>query len=200
MKALVLADLQWVDLDEWNRFLTIDQSNFDVVFLLGDINQILLEKIAHVFQQKRILGVQGDFGFVGDLEYYGMENCHGAVIEAYGMRVAGVEGANRYKAGPYPMHTQEEVLEVCRHLDVADILLSHNSPTGFHDKEGHPVYQGFKGLLHYLNEKKPKYLFHGHHHVTTIDYHDQTTLIGVFGGIIFDFCSNDKVIVLHQTK
>lgn len=199
MKALVLADLQWVDIDEWHHFLKIDQASFDCIFVLGDINQILLEQLSQVFREKRFIGVHGDFGFPGDLEYYGMENCHGRVVLYGTKRIAGVEGSNRYKKGPYPMHTQEEIKAVCNQLEKADVLLCHNTPSGYYDQKDHPVYQGFQGILDYMNEKKPRYLFHGHYHVNTEDQHEETLLIGVFGGIIYDFDTDERVTVLQQS-
>jgi predicted phosphodiesterase len=198
MKALVMSDLQWVEYEEWMKFIRIDQNCFDVIFVLGDINQILLGQIAQVFNRKKIIGVLGDFGFPGDLEYYDMTDCHGIKVVIDDRSIAGVEGSNRYKAGPYPMHTQEEIEIVCRELPKVDILLCHNSPSGFHDRENHPVYQGFRGIREYVYRCQPQYLFHGHHHVNSIDHYENTTLIGVFGAIIFNLESGEIEIVLQQ--
>ncbi|WPS85634.1 Ser/Thr protein phosphatase (plasmid) [Brevibacillus halotolerans] len=170
------------------------------MFLLGDINQILLQKIAEVFHSKQIMGVQGDFGFQGDLEYYGILDCHGKVVELNKYRIAGVEGSNRYKAGPYPMHTQDEIKTLCQQLPSADILLCHNTPCGYHDQADHPVYQGFVGLTDYIERCSPRFLFHGHHNINSIDHQNNTTLIGVFGGIIYDFESMELEYVLKLSK
>ncbi|WPQ60005.1 metallophosphoesterase family protein [Paenibacillus polymyxa] len=197
MKALIMSDLQWIDQEEWRKVLEMNQDQFDVVFLLGDINQMLLQKIVEVFGNKGVYGVHGDFGFEGDLEYYGAIDCHGRVVELKGMKVAGVEGSNRYKAGPYPMHTQQEISMLCEELPPVDILLCHNSPSGYHDQAGHPVYQGFRGVHDYMDRCHPRFLFHGHHHVNTVDYYMDTTLVGVFGVIIYDFKSKSKECVLE---
>lgn len=198
MKALILSDLQWVDFDRWREFLKIDQSRFDVVFLLGDINQMMLERIRNVFRHKEIVGVHGDFGFIGDLEYFEITDCHGKVEQVGNYSVAGVEGAIRYKSGYYPMHTQEEISLICKKLPKVDILLCHNSPRGFRDIPDHPVYQGFEGITEYMMRCEPKYLFHGHHHINSFDQHGDTKIIGVFGAIIYDFSTDESQPIIKS--
>ena len=45
-----------------------------------------------------------------------------------------------------------------------DILLTHASPLGIHDKED-PNYRGFKSFLWFMRVFKPRYLVHGHKHL-----------------------------------
>jgi Icc-related predicted phosphoesterase len=199
MKALVLADLQGVNYEDWKSFMQIDRDQFDVVFLLGDIDQTYLEDLSKSFQNKRIIGVHGNHDYAGDLEYYKMINMHGITLEMNGKVVAGIEGSCRYKEGDYVMLTQAEAILLCKELPYADILLTHNSPRGVHDKSD-PAHQGFVGLLDYISRKKPKYLLHGHQHANRQTKIEDTLIIGVFGGVIVDFESLRMMQVLHVVE
>jgi Icc-related predicted phosphoesterase len=71
-----------------------------------------------------------------------------------------------------------------------DILLTHASPKGIHDKED-PCHRGFGSFLWFMRVFKPKYLIHGHIHlydlsaVRTTQYQD-TMVINAYSHFIID--------------
>jgi uncharacterized protein len=186
MKLLVFADLHFVDYFIWKEFLTtIDHSQFDAVVLLGDIDIMYLKSIREHFSDKPIIGVLGNHDYQGDLEYYGIMNIHGALNIIGNLRFIGVEGCVRYKKGEAPIHTQEEISHLLRNLPYADIVISHNSPKGIHDKPD-IAHEGYAGLMEYMELHSPRYLLHGHQHQNKKTTYKETIIIGVYGGIILD--------------
>ncbi|QQO08585.1 metallophosphoesterase [Breznakiella homolactica] len=71
-----------------------------------------------------------------------------------------------------------------------DILLTHASPEGIHDRPD-PCHRGFKAFLWFMRVFKPKYLLHGHIHLydlsdlRTSQYHE-TTIINVYSHYLID--------------
>jgi Icc-related predicted phosphoesterase len=71
-----------------------------------------------------------------------------------------------------------------------DILLTHASPEGIHDKDD-PCHRGFNSFLWFMRVFKPKYLIHGHIHlydlleVRTTKYHD-TLVINAYSHFILE--------------
>jgi Icc-related predicted phosphoesterase len=185
LKILLLSDLQGIEYREWMNFLSIDQSLFDVLFFLGDIDQMQLQVIVERFASKGLMGVLGNHDYPGDLEYYGITNIHGVQITLMNYTVVGLEGSIKYKNEAAPMFTQEEAYGICNNLPQADILISHNSPKGLHDKSD-LAHEGFYGLKTYIEEKCPKFAFHGHQHANRVTKFHNTWVISVYGGIIFD--------------
>ena len=77
-----------------------------------------------------------------------------------------------------------------------DILLTHASPRGIHDKED-PCHIGFKSFKWFMRKFSPKYLLHGHIHLYNInekritDYYN-TRVINVYDHYILDFEREEK--------
>ena len=61
-----------------------------------------------------------------------------------------------------------------------DILISHNSPKGIHDKAD-DVHTGFEALNPYIARHKPRLLIHGHQHKNTESLIETTSVLGVYG-------------------
>jgi uncharacterized protein len=129
--------------------------------LLGDIDIMYLKSIREHFSDKPIIGVLGNHDYQGDLEYYGIVNIHGALNIIGNLRFIGIEGCVRYKKEDAPIHTQEEISHLLQTLPCADIVISHNSPKGIHDKPG-IAHEGYIGLIQYMDTHLPQYLLHGH--------------------------------------
>lgn len=71
-----------------------------------------------------------------------------------------------------------------------DILLTHASPRGIHDKED-PCHVGFKSFKWFMRKFSPRYLLHGHIHLYNInekkvtDYYN-TRVINVYDHYVLD--------------
>ncbi len=77
------------------------------------------------------------------------------------------------------MYEQREASEKLLQAPAADIFIAHNSPRGTHEIDDH-VHQGFDGLKKYVEENRPKILFHGHQHVDKETQVENTRVIGVY--------------------
>ena len=195
MKFLVFADLHFVDYSKWRAFLEIDRSRFDAILLLGDIDIMFLKSIKENFKNKAMIGVLGNHDFLGDLTYYEIPDIHGKRAVFGELSFVGVEGCVRYKKEEAPMHEQEDIIRILEEMSPSDIVLSHNSPFGIHDKADR-AHVGYQGLLTYMNDKKPRYLLHGHQHKNIKTTYCETDVYGLYGGWLFDSDTGELDCVL----
>lgn len=197
MKLLLLSDLQGVRYDDWMNFIQIDDSTIDAVLTLGDIDTLELRNIKERFSNKQVLGVIGNHDYNGDLEYYGITNLHNTTTILSEKQIVGIEGCVRYKNGKgIPLYTQTEMGVICDQLPVADIVISHNSPKGIHDKL-EQAHEGFVGLMNYIEEHQPTHVFHGHQHKHQITTYGATKIVCIYGGWIWDSETDLFEEVLH---
>lgn len=196
MKLLLLSDLQGINYEDWRNLLSMDSVQYDATILLGDIEDLLLKSIKEHLSKKPLFGILGNHDYEGDLEYFEIENVHGREITMGDMRFAGLKGSVRYKAGDFPMLTQNEASLYCRSFDDVDILISHNSPKGIHDKPD-IAHEGFEGLLEYIRDHQPKYAIHGHQHMNISTWVGETQVIGIYGGILLDTKTGERKHLLR---
>lgn len=195
LRFLVFADLHFVDYTKWRAFLEIDRSRFDAVLLLGDIDIMFLKSIKENFSNKAMIGVLGNHDFLGDLIYYGIPDLHGKIATFSEMTFLGIEGCIRYKKEEAPLHEQHDISSMLEDMKSVDIVLSHNSPKGIHDKPD-LAHEGYEGLLTYMEHQKPKYILHGHQHKNIQTTYCQTEVLGLYGGWIFDYETGELECVL----
>lgn len=117
------------------------------------------------------------------------------------MLVAGVSGSLRYNDG-LNQYTERQMrmrlmglipsllLNRLRYGRYLDILVTHASPAGIHDKSD-PCHRGFSCFLWFMKAFKPRYLVHGHIHL--YDLQDvrvsrflDTTVINAYSHYIID--------------
>jgi Icc-related predicted phosphoesterase len=118
-----------------------------------------------------------------------------------GIIIAGLGGSRRYNRGENQYTEFQMNLEIIKLIPALiinrifrgrflDILLTHASPRGIHDKED-PCHRGFKAFLWFMRVFKPKYLIHGHIHlydlsdVRTTRYKD-TLVVNAFSHYIIE--------------
>lgn len=107
----------------------------------------------------------------------GATNADGLVVEAAGLRIAGLGGCVRYRPGPN-MYSQREYHARARRLAWrarggwrlrrrsslgVDILLTHAPPLGLGDEDDGP-HVGIAALHELLDRVRPTWLLHGHIH------------------------------------
>lgn len=100
---------------------------------------------------------------------------HRRTAEHRGWLLAGFEGCQRYRPGPY-QYSQTEMwrfvlglvpgllLNRLQHGRYLDLLVTHAPPWQINDGADH-AHQGFKAFRWLLRVFKPRYHFHGHMHV-----------------------------------
>lgn len=198
MKIAIFSDLQGFNYDSWVELFEFGlPEEVKCIITLGDIEVFELSKLKERFSSGITwLGVHGNHDNRGDLEHLDIKNMHMQVSNVKDVHFGGFEGSVRYKIGDFPMWTQLEAFAKLEQLDSCEVLLTHNSPKGIHDKDD-IAHEGFTGLLSYIEKHKPRYCFHGHQHINKETLIGETRVISVYGGWIFDLETGEKQEVLR---
>jgi Icc-related predicted phosphoesterase len=123
------------------------------------------------------------------------------VVRQDDLIIAGLGGSMRYNRGDNQFTEFQMMGEIFKLLPVLlfnrvfrgrylDILLTHSSPKGIHDREDR-CHWGFKIFLWFMRTFKPKYLIHGHIHLYSLsdvrvtDY-GETRVINAFSHYVID--------------
>lgn len=160
IRFLVLCDLHFLEEEQLDKILSL---NYDCCLMLGDIPSEILPRIKALIT-KPIYAVGGNHDTREMYTNAGFEYINGKVVEIEGIKIAGIEGSNRYKdTDELVMLTQKESVKLAKSLPRADLLISHDS---FYHKYGKsPNKRGLKGIDLYIKRNKPIFHFHGHYHI-----------------------------------
>ncbi len=118
-----------------------------------------------------------------------------------GILLAGASGSVRYNDG-FNQYTERQmrwrllkmipalVVNRLRYGRYLDILVTHASPAGIHDKND-PCHRGFSCFLWFMKTFKPRYLIHGHIHLydlqdVRVSRYMDTTVINAYSHFILD--------------
>ena len=98
----------------------------------------------------------------------GAVNADGRVVEAAGLRIAGLGGSIRYNDGPNQWTERQQTRRAARLVRAArrrpvDVLLTHSPPRDVGDRDD-PPHRGFACLHMVVERLKPALLVHGHIH------------------------------------
>jgi Icc-related predicted phosphoesterase len=175
----------------------------ELVISCGDLPADYLEYIVSMLNVP-LLYVMGNHASDGGEKLYpeGCENIHGRVVEHAGLLIAGLEGSMRYNNRPKFQYTENEmraqvvalapmmVLNRARYGRSLDILVTHAPPYKIHDGED-LAHHGFKAFVWFIDNYKPRYLFHGHMHIydgrtEMVTQRGATTIINTYGFKIID--------------
>lgn len=185
MKILVIADRP----PKENIKKVISQNNVELICTLGDLSYLDIKELSDINNIPKI-GVYGNHDSGRYFEELGIINVHLKTFEFNGFILGGFQGSVRYKDSPAAlMYTQEEAFELLKDFLYVDVVLAHCPPYGINDEPEELAHQGFKALRKYLEEKKPKYLFHGHTYPSSdklITQFGETKIIYVYGDKIID--------------
>jgi hypothetical protein len=128
----------------------------------------------------------------------GTVNADGRVVDAGGLRIAGLGGSIRYRPGPnqytegqqrrrarrLAMRSRWQV----RHRAPVDLLLAHAAPRGLGDGDDGP-HRGFDALARLARSLRPQLLLHGHVAPApgaTDHWIGPTRVVNVFGYRVLD--------------
>lgn len=132
-------------------------------------------------------------------------NLDGRICMVNGLMVAGLEGSVRYKSEGSFQYTDAEMWHKVFRLagkltlyrlfkkQTLDILITHSPPLGIHNGRDH-VHRGFDSFLWLMRVFKPRYLFHGHHHVylrteQTVTLYRETIVNNIYPWKILDIAA-----------
>ncbi|MDR3168084.1 MAG: metallophosphoesterase [Treponema sp.] len=123
------------------------------------------------------------------------------VVTEEGLIFAGLGGSMKYNRGENQYTEWGMYLEIFKLLPklilnrifrgrFLDILLTHASPAGIHDKEDR-CHWGFKSFLWFMRVFKPKYLIHGHIHLydlsdVRLTRYQDTLVINAYSHYVID--------------
>jgi len=123
-------------------------------------------------------------------------NADGRVVEAAGLRIAGLGGCVRYRPGPNQWTQAQQSrrarilrLRAALRMRSVDILLTHAPPRHCGDRED-PTHHGFECLHDVVRALKPTLLVHGHIHPYGVPVPDRrlgdTLVVNVVGHRVLD--------------
>lgn len=151
----------------------------DILLSLGDISSKTVEKVADICMPERVFAVRGNHDSPFSEWPFWMEDLHGRVEYANGFAFAGMGGCWRYKQSGAFLFSQEEARGVLHGLPAADILISHNSPASYHERD-HDVHQGFQAITEYIDRHTPRLVIHGHQHMNMVSQRNSTVIVGCY--------------------
>jgi uncharacterized protein len=183
VKVLVVADEEAPNLQDG----TLRELAPDLVLAAGDLPWDYLEWIASSLDvpmvfvpgnhdpeiesaRQRRNGTWQAGGIICDAPRpHGFVNADQTVVEAAGLRIAGLGGCVRYNKGPH-QYTQRQyqrranrLLRRARTTGPVDVVLTHAPPLGLGDGEDGP-HVGIDALHRVLERLEPTWHLHGHIH------------------------------------
>jgi Icc-related predicted phosphoesterase len=178
MKILCVSDQ--IDPVVYSSSIKARYRDVDMVLCAGDLPLDYLDFIVSSLNRP-LLFVYGNHNLEGcaDYEKYpgnsGLTHMGSRVKRECGLTVAGLGGSMWYNGGKNQYSETQMFLEILKLVPSLvvnrilrgrwlDILLTHASPRGIHDRDD-PCHTGFKCFLWFMNIFKPRYLVHGHIHL-----------------------------------
>jgi Icc-related predicted phosphoesterase len=195
LRILCLSDEP--DRAYWDFFDKDRLKDIDLIISCGDLPSEYLSFLATFFNGP-LLYVPGNH----DEKYLrkppeGCINIDGKVFVYEGVRIAGLGGSVRYKEGPF-MYSQSQMykrvyklyLQIWRKKGI-DILVTHAPAKGLNDLPDLP-HTGFDAFIDLIDRFHPKYLIHGHVHLSyssnpRILHYEGTTIINAYQKYILDY-------------
>ena len=169
MKILAVSDEECAAL--WDYYTPGKLDGIDLIISCGDLNASYLSFLVTVARCP-VLYVAGNH----DVRYLnappeGCDPIDDHFVTFNGVRIIGLGGCRKYHPGPYQF-TEREMrhrifklwFQLWRHKGV-DIVVTHAAPEDLGDDED-PAHWGFRCLRKFLDRYKPKYLVHGHVHMS----------------------------------
>jgi uncharacterized protein len=132
---------------------------------------------------------------------HGVVNADQEVVQAAGLRIAGLGGCVRYREGPH-QYTQRQyagrarrLVRKARSAGPVDVLLTHAPPLGLGDGEDGP-HVGIEALHGVIGKLEPTWHLHGHIHPYGQTMPDRTlgatTIRNVIPWKVFDITPKDS--------
>jgi hypothetical protein len=182
-------------------------------FIISSLNKPLL----FVFGNHNLdvlpyyIGGYSGAGYIDDRGFQGSGAIHvgSRVVRQEGLIVAGLGGSMRYNRGKNQFTEFQMMKEIIKLIPAlvfnrifrgrfVDILLTHASPKGIHDKEDR-CHWGFNAFLWFMRTFKPKYLIHGHIHLYSlsdvrVSPYGDTQVINAYSHYIIDTAADSPEV------
>ena len=188
MKILCIADEELNAF--WDHYVPGRLREYDLILSSGDLKAAYLS-FSVTMARAPVMYVHGnhDTGYAVT-EPEGCDSIDGEMVEYRGLRILGLGGCLWYRPGDH-QYSEKEMRRRIRKLrwQIAkyggvDIVVTHAPPRGVGDGEDR-AHQGFECFLELMDTYRPRYLLHGHVHLSygrdrtrEREYHD-TKVINV---------------------
>ena len=169
MKILVLSDEECPAL--YDYYVPGRLADYDLIISCGDLNPKYLSFIV-TMARVPVLYVHGnhDTGY-SRTPPEGCDCIDDQLIVYKGVRILGLGGSKKYRNAPH-QYTEKEMQKRIRKLrwqlwrhKGADIVVTHAPPRGVGDSDD-IAHEGFEAFLKLMDKYRPKYLLHGHVHIS----------------------------------
>ena len=155
----------------WDYYVPGRLKQYDLILSAGDLKAAYLSFIV-TMARAPVLYVHGnhDTGYAVT-EPEGCDSIDGKIVEYRGLRILGLGGCLWYRPGDH-QYSEKQMRKRIRKLrwEIAkyggvDIVLTHAPPKGVGDGEDR-AHQGFECFLTLIDTYRPRYLLHGHVHMS----------------------------------
>lgn len=169
MKILTIADEELMMF--WDNYIPGRLKEYDLILSAGDLKAAYLSFVV-TMARAPVLYIHGnhDTGYAVT-EPEGCDSIDGQIVEYRGLRILGLGGCLWYRPGDH-QYSERDMKRRIRKLrwQIAkyggvDIVLTHAPPRGVGDGEDR-AHQGFECFLELIDTYRPKYLLHGHVHLS----------------------------------
>ena len=169
MKILTLSDEECPAL--WDYYLPGRLDGYDLILSCGDLSPKYLSFLV-TMAKCPVLYVHGNHD--GRYQYEPPEGCDcidGHIVTYNGVRILGLGGCRRYHPGPHQYTDAQMRLRIARlrwrlwRMGGVDIVVTHAAPEGLGDDED-KAHWGFPALRELIERYHPKFLVHGHVHMS----------------------------------
>ena len=195
MRILCIADEELMEF--WDYYVSGRLKEYDLILSSGDLTAAYLSFVV-TMARAPVLYVHGNHDTGSAVtEPEGCDSIDGKIVEYRGLRILGLGGCVWYRPGDH-QYTQKEMAKRLRRLrwEIAkyggvDIVVTHAPPEGVGDSDD-MAHRGFRSFLELIDTYHPKYLLHGHVHMSygmhlqrEREYHG-TQVINVCGKYVID--------------
>ena len=169
MRILTLADEECQAL--WDYYSPGKLNEYDLILSCGDLKSSYLSFLV-TMGKAPVFYVHGNHdGSYRDYPPEGCECIEDRIITYRGLRILGLGGSMRYNPGDH-QYTDTQMRRRIRKLKWklwraggVDIVVTHAPPKGLGDGEEY-AHRGSEALLELLDKYHPRYLIHGHVHLS----------------------------------
>ena len=169
MKILVVADEECKYF--WDFYQSGRLDGYDLILSCGDLKAEYLTFLV-TMSHAPVLYVHGNHD--GDYERRPPEGCvcvEDRILNMGGLKILGLGGSPLYSGGPH-QYTERQMRRRINRLRFklhmtggVDIVLTHAPVRGYGDGDD-LAHMGFEAFLPLLDKYKPRYLIHGHVHMS----------------------------------
>ncbi len=195
MRLLLLADME--SPTYWDYFTRSKLDGIDLILSSGDLKAEYLSFLV-TMGHAPLLYVHGNHD--GGYEHKPPEGCDcidDKLVTVGGLRILGLGGSRKYNDGPHQYTDRQMQRRIWKQTFAlwraqgVDLVLTHAPVRGYGDQEdlAHRGFDCFQGML---DRWQPRYLVHGHvhmsygHDIQRTQQYGKTTLINAYGHYILD--------------